>query len=236
MLVDSGDIVRQGAFSTWAPARFRGALAGSCRHGGMQTGRPDWSADCRCQANSKVCAQHVLGRGEAHPFANHRQQQREAVHVAAAVCSTQADARTRQHTACGCQQTGFLLYLRSHWRAGRRNAQGAQVDATHRAAGLQASTARNAGGFGSRKVGACVLHTQQRLFPEKSNMTHIHITYLRTEQAGIWEVAQCKHIGKRHQQDNRYAHTHVDLQSLQHFWKFDMFICQSNVSIDPEIN
>ena len=127
MFVDSGDIVRQGAFSTWAPARFRGALAGSCRHGGMQTGRPDWSADCRCQANSKVCAQHVLGRGEAHPFANHRQQQREAVHVAAAVCSTQADARTRQHTACGCQQTGFLLYLRSRWRAGRRNAQGCRV-------------------------------------------------------------------------------------------------------------
>jgi len=86
------------------------------------------------------------------------------------------------------------------------------------------------------QVSACVLHTQQRLFPEKLNMTHIHITYLRTEQAGIWEVAQCKHIGKRHQQDNRYAHTHVDLQSLQHFWKFDMFICQSNVSIDPELN
>jgi len=69
MFVDSGDIVRQGAFSTWAPARFRGALAGSCRHGGMQTGRPDWSADCRCQANSKVCAQHVLGRGHAHIYA-----------------------------------------------------------------------------------------------------------------------------------------------------------------------
>ena len=47
--------------------------------------------------------------------------------LSAAVCSTQADARTRQHTACGCQQTGFLLCLRACWRAGRRNAQGCRV-------------------------------------------------------------------------------------------------------------
>jgi len=74
--------------------------------------------------------------------APHQEQQRAAMHVAA-VCSTQTDARTRPRKACGCQQTGFLLCLRASWRARRRNAQ---------TAGLQALTARNAGGFGSRKA------------------------------------------------------------------------------------
>ena len=56
---NNGDIVRQGTFSTWAPARCRGASAGSCQHACMQPGRPAWSADCRCQADSMVCAQHM---------------------------------------------------------------------------------------------------------------------------------------------------------------------------------
>ena len=66
------------------------------------------------------------------------------MHVAAAVCSTQAGARARLCTACGRQQTGFLPVPAC--LLARRPAQHTGL------LGLWVLTARNAGGFGSRKA------------------------------------------------------------------------------------